>query len=160
PPDLTPPTGSIAINQGAGATASPNVTLYLSAQDVGCGVAAMAFSNDGVNFSSFEPYASTKAWTLPSGDGPKTVFAKFKDRADNVSQAVSATIVLDQVAPSGSVTINSGAAYATNRAVTLAIPATDGGSGVRQMYLSDGVTSSGWISYTTSSAWQLAVGDG
>jgi len=160
PPDLTPPTGSIAINQGAGATASPNVTLYLAAQDVGCGVASMAFSNDGVTFSAFESYASTKAWALPAGDGSKTVFVKFKDRADNTSPALSATIVLDQVAPTGAVVINNGAAYATNRNVSLGLAGSDSGTGVRQMYLFDGVTSSGWISYTTSAAWPLAAGDG
>ncbi len=158
--DLTPPTGSIAINQGAGATASPNVTLNLAAQDVGCGVASMAFSNDGVTFSAFESYASTKAWALPAGDGSKTVFVKFKDRADNTSPALSATIVLDQVAPTGAVVINNGAAYATNRNVSLGLAGSDSGTGVRQMYLFDGVTSSGWISYTTSAAWPLAAGDG
>ncbi|MFL5805200.1 MAG: hypothetical protein ACJ8CR_26100 [Roseiflexaceae bacterium] len=120
----------------------------------------MAFSNDGINFSPFEPYASTKAWTLPAGDGAKTVYAKFKDRADNVSQPVSATIVLDQTSPAGSVAINNGAAYTTNRTITLALTASDSGTGVRQMYLSDGVMSSGWISYTTSAAWALAGGDG
>jgi hypothetical protein len=114
PPDLTPPTGSISINQGAAATASPNVTLNLTAQDVGCGVAAMAFSNDGVSFTQFEPYAATRAWPLLPGDGTKTVYVKFKDRGDNVSQPVSATIVLDQTLPTpGAVTINNGAAYTT-----------------------------------------------
>jgi hypothetical protein len=160
PPDTTAPTGSIQINQGAAATASPAITLNLSAQDTGCGVASMAFSNDGINFSPFEPYVSTKAWTLPAGDGAKIVYAKFKDRADNVSQPVSAAIVLDQTSPTGSVAINNGAAYTTNRTITLALAASDSGTGVRQMYLSDGVTSSGWISHTTSTAWTFAGGDG
>jgi hypothetical protein len=158
--DLTPPTGSIAINQGAGATASTTVSLSLAAQDVGCGVATMAFSNDGSTFTSFEPYASTKVWTLPAEDGAKTVFVKFKDRADNVSEPVSATIILDQSAPTGSVLVNDGAAYTTNRIVTLALDASDSGTGVKQMYLSDGVTSSGWVSYATSAAWTLPAGDG
>jgi hypothetical protein len=160
PPDLTPPTGSMQINHGAVATASPDITLNLSAQDVDCGVASMAFSNDGINFSPFEPYANTKAWSLPLGDGAKTVYAKFKDRADNVSQSASATIVLDQTSPTGSVVINNGAAYTTNRTVALALTASDSGTGVRLMYLSDGVTSSGWISYTASTAWVFASGDG
>jgi hypothetical protein len=160
PPDLTPPTGSITINQGASATSSSIVTLNLAAQDVGCGVATMAFSNDGITFTSFGPYASTKIWTLPTEDGSKTVFAKFKDRADNVSEPVSAAIVLDQTAPAGSVTINDGAAYTTSRNVTLALDASDSGTGVKQMYLSDGVTSSGWIGYATGVAWILPAGDG
>jgi hypothetical protein len=160
PPDLTPPTGSIQINQGAAATASPAVTLNLSAQDAGCGVASMAFSDDGITYSAFEPYASTKAWTLSDGDGTKTVYAQIKDRANNVSQPASATIVLDQTVPTGTIAINNGAAYASNRVVTLAPAASDSGTGVKQMYLSDGVTSSGWMSYTTSAAWTLAGSDG
>jgi hypothetical protein len=90
----------------------------------------------------------------------RTVYVKFKDRADNSSQTVSATIVLDQAVPTGSVAINNGADYITNRNVTLALAANDSGTGARYMHLSDGVTSSGWISYTTSAAWALSSGDG
>jgi hypothetical protein len=160
PPDLTPPTGSIQINQGAATTPSPAITLNLSAQDVGCGVASVAFSNDGINFSAFEPYANTKAWSLSAGDGAKTVYAKFKDRADNVSQPMSATIVLDQTSPTGTVAINNGAPYTTNRLISLSLAASDSGTGVKQMYFSDGVASSGWISYTTSGAWTFAGDEG
>ncbi|HEU5098367.1 MAG TPA: VCBS repeat-containing protein [Roseiflexaceae bacterium] len=158
--DLSPPTGSITINQGAAVTASPNVTLNIGAQDVGCGVASMAFSNDGVSFGTFEPYASTKAWTLQAGDGLKTVYAMFKDRAHNTSPIVSTAIVLDQLAPTGGVQINSGAMYTTNRNVGLSLAASDVGTGVRYMALFDGLTSSGWISYTASAGWLLAGADG
>ena len=39
-------------------------------------------------------YATSKAWTLTSGDGAKTVYAKFKDASENVSSTVSDTITV------------------------------------------------------------------
>lgn len=101
--DTTPPTGSITINGGAAATRTTTVTLTLSASDTG-GVTQMQFSNDGVTFSTPEPYATTKSWTLASGDGTKTVRAKFKDAAGNWSAPVSDTIVLDTTPPTLSFT--------------------------------------------------------
>ena len=52
----------------------------------GSGVAKMQFSNDNTTWSGWETYATTKSWTLASGDGLKTVYAQFKDVAGNVTQ--------------------------------------------------------------------------
>jgi len=38
-------------------------------------------------------------FTLPAGDGTKTVYAWYKDAAGNVSPTASDTILLDQTAP-------------------------------------------------------------
>jgi hypothetical protein len=59
----------------------------------------MRFSNDNVVWSEAEANGATKAWTLPAGDGLKTVYAKFKDNAGNWSDPASATITLDTTAP-------------------------------------------------------------
>lgn len=56
----------------------PNVNLSLSCIDDGNACAEMNFSNDGINWSSWEPFASTKQWTLSSGYGPKNVFVKYQ----------------------------------------------------------------------------------
>lgn len=99
--DTIAPTGIVAINNNALYTTTTVVTLNLSATDTGSGMgtdAQMRFSNDNVNWSTPEPYATTKSWTLTSGDGPKTVYAKFKDIAGNWSSIVSDTINLDTVA--------------------------------------------------------------
>lgn len=99
PPDTTPPTGSVTINGGAPATNNATVTLTLSATDNVGAVAQMQFSNDGATYTPAEAYATTKTWTLPAGDGLKTVYVKFKDAAGNWSTAASATITLDTTPP-------------------------------------------------------------
>ena len=97
--DTTAPAGTITINSGAQNTNSPFVTLNLSATDSGSGLSQMRFSNDGTNWSTAEAYATSKSWTLATGDGTKTVYAKFKDVVGNWSNPVSHTIILDTVAP-------------------------------------------------------------
>jgi len=97
--DTTPPIGTILISDGAAYTNSLSVMLSLSATDNSGIVSQMQFSNDDVTYSSPEPYATTKTWTLLDGDGEKTVFVKFKDADGNWSEPVSDTINLDTVAP-------------------------------------------------------------
>jgi hypothetical protein len=58
----------------------------------------MAFSQDGVNFTPFEPFAGEKMITLEGSEGEKTIFVRFRDEAGNVED-VSATIILDQTPP-------------------------------------------------------------
>jgi len=85
--DTTPPAGAVTINSGAASTKNLTVTLSLSAGDNAGPVSQMKFSNDGTTYSAPEPYATSKTWTLASGDGTKTVYAKFKDLAGNWSAA-------------------------------------------------------------------------
>ena len=99
PHDHTPPTGTIVINAGATWTSTSSVTLSLSATDNSGTVANMRFSNDGVTYSTPEPYATTKSWSLASGDGSKTVSVQFADAAGNWSQPASDTIILDMTPP-------------------------------------------------------------
>jgi hypothetical protein len=67
--DTQAPTGSVVINGGAAHTNTLGVTLTLSASDETSGVRDMRFSNDGVDWSPWEAYATSKAWTLSTGDG-------------------------------------------------------------------------------------------
>jgi len=99
PSDTTPPTGTVTINAGASYTKTIVVTLTLSATDNSGAVSQMQCSNDNVTYSAAEAYATSKSWTLASGDGTKTVYAKFKDAAGNWSAAVSDTIILDSTPP-------------------------------------------------------------
>ena len=66
--------------------------------DSPAGVADMRFSNDGVTWSDWEPYATTKAWTLDPALGVKRVYAQYRDKVGNVSysgtSAASDTILL------------------------------------------------------------------
>ncbi len=97
--DTIVPTGSININSGATYANSATVTLNLSATDSGSGINTMSFSNDNVTYSTPEAYNTTKTYTLPTGDGTKTVYVKFYDKAGNVSTVYSKSIVLDTVPP-------------------------------------------------------------
>lgn len=82
-----------------GAQTLPPVTLTLSASDNSGIISQMRFSNDNADWSEWEPYAATKAWTLSTGDGNKTAYVQYKDPAGNISEAYSSTIVLDTAAP-------------------------------------------------------------
>jgi hypothetical protein len=97
--DTTPPTGSITINSNAQYTNKTQVTLTLSATDNSSGMDKMQFSNNNSTWSTAETYATTRTWTLTSGDGTKTVYVKFSDKAGNWSQAYSDTIILDTTPP-------------------------------------------------------------
>lgn len=95
--DSKPPViQSFRINQGDAATKSSSVNLDILAFDLGSTVTQMAFSNDGVNFSTPEAFNSTKAWSLVSSKGAKTVWVKVKDANGFWTNAVSAEIFFDK----------------------------------------------------------------
>ena len=75
--DGAPPTGSIAINNNAVYTASADVTLSLSSSSTR-GISQMCISNTTI-CSSWEPYTTSKLWTLTTGGSLKFVYAWFKD---------------------------------------------------------------------------------
>jgi len=87
---------SLIINENAAYTNSLNVALSLSAKNA----FQMAISNT-TDFAgiSWEPYQTTKKWTLTKGDGKKTVYAKFRSPDGGVSQVISDTIILDTTPP-------------------------------------------------------------
>jgi hypothetical protein len=99
PSDTNPPTGIIVINSGDDVTQSLLVTLDLSAEDDESGMgtgAKMSFSNDNIQWSAPEPFALTRDWVLSTGEGEKTVYAKFCDCGGNwMSEPVSDSIRLE-----------------------------------------------------------------
>ncbi len=101
PPDTTPPTGTMKINNGAQYTNSASVVLALLAQDNlgGSGVSLMQFSDENITWSTPEPYTTTKTWTLTLGEATKTVYVKFIDAAGNSSAPYLAEIILDTMPP-------------------------------------------------------------
>ena len=94
--DTAAPTGTVLINNAATSTRTRSVTLTLSATDPSptSGVSEMRISNSqsGLSSASWEPYATTKAWTLSSGAGTKTVYVQYRDAAGNRSAVVTDTI--------------------------------------------------------------------
>jgi PKD repeat protein len=157
--DSEPPTGSILINTKDTYTDNPAVNLALSATD-NVGVTEMRLSYNG-SWHDWEAYASSKGVTLTGGDGTQLVSVQYRDAAGNTSNTYADTIILDTTPPSGSISIDSGATYASSTPVTLSLSATDSGSGVAAMRFSNGGSGwSSWESYTASRSWTLASGDG
>jgi hypothetical protein len=90
--DTTPPTNlSLSINNGAEITNDRNVSLTIGATDANYMMISNASDFSG---AEWETYATTKTWQLTADYEHKTVYAKFKDNANNVSTSVSASITL------------------------------------------------------------------
>ncbi|HNV86832.1 MAG TPA: interleukin-like EMT inducer domain-containing protein [Candidatus Omnitrophota bacterium] len=159
--DTAVPAGGIQINGGAQYSNKASVMLTLTATDAGSGIDKMSFSTDGTTWTTPEAYATTKAFTLPSGDGSKTVYVKYYDKSGKVSVNYSKAIILDSVAPAGSLKINSGGAYTNSAGVALTLTGTDATSGVEKMSFStDGTTWTTPEAYATTKAFTLSSGDG
>ncbi len=161
--DTTPPTGAIVINDNRSVTNSPGVTLALTWNDgAGSGTARMRFSNDGATWTAWEPLAATRAYTLPAGEGYKTVRVQFLDRTNIKSAVYSDYIRVDTIPPTGSIVINNGASSTKTPSVTLGLTWSDGtGSGVSRMRFSDnGATWTPWEALKATRAYTLPAGAG
>lgn len=156
--DNTAPTGSISINGGASHTGATSATVTLSATDAASGVSKMRFSLDNVNWSAWETYAASRSYTLPAGDGTKNLYVQYKDTAGNISTPYLDSIILDTLAPTGSVSLNSGATGTTSAMVTATVSASDSGGSVSQMQFSwDNITWQAWQSYAASKSLTVPV---
>ena len=96
--DGTPPSATISINNGATYTTTTSVTLSLTYSDGGSGVDKCRYKNSGGSWTSWQACTPTKAWTLTSGDGTKTVYYRVRDKAGNIRQVYD-TIILDTTNP-------------------------------------------------------------
>ena len=90
---------------------------------------------------------------------------KSQDAAGNLTTSSDYTFTTiappDTTAPTGTISINSGASYTTSTSVTLTLSCSDSGSGCSQMRLSNnGTTWNAWENYATSKTWTLASTDG
>jgi hypothetical protein len=90
--DKTAPTGVITTSQTSSTT---SITLTLSASDTTSGIAQMRFSNGNSDWSTWEPFATSKMWNLPSGDGTKTVNVQFMNDAGLTSSTYNSTVNLE-----------------------------------------------------------------
>ena len=132
--DALPPTGSVKINNNAAWTRVPTVTLALAATDAS-GVASMCISNTS-SCTAWQPFASSKAWTLALGDGLKVVSVWFRDRVGNVTAGpMQGQILLDGTAPGNPTALTSSShavsTWSADRTVAIQwAGATDAGSGV------------------------------
>ena len=74
-----PPEGTITIAAGDQTVHQRAVNVTIDASVAVGTVTQMRFSNDAVSWSSWEPYATQKSWSLSSGaNGLRSVYAAFK----------------------------------------------------------------------------------
>ncbi len=117
--DTTPPEGSVVINSGTRITRITALLMTLNAGDgpLGSGVTEMCVSEDGETWQPWEPFVQSRFITIAPGQGWRTVYARFRDRAGNVNpQPASDTVALkpyplavDQESPAN-ITTGSGTA--------------------------------------------------
>lgn len=160
--DVTSPTGSININNGATYATSRNLSLTLSASD-NIQVSKMSFKVDNGAWQTPVAYTSPYTLTISPGDGTRTVYVKFIDSAGNESGAYSDTIILDESIPViSNFTINNNAEWAGAGGLTLNIDATDNGTGISEMQFSnDNATWSSWQTFAgIKEGWQPTPGNG
>jgi M6 family metalloprotease-like protein len=155
--DTDSPNGTIIINNRSQYTNMNSVTITPSASD-SSGVTNVRLSNDNIGFIDFS-YSSGINWTLPTGEGKKTVYAQFKDGAGNWSDSTQASINVDTTPPVGSVAINYGSSFTKSRDVTLNLSGVDT-SGISLMGLSNDNLTFIQSLFASSVPWTLTIGDG
>ena len=171
--DITAPTGSVSINNGAYRTNSLTVTLELSAAD-NIGVTGYYFSTSAippsphtVGWTSATPainYKEDVSYTLSDDDGKNTVYVWYKDASGNISDAASDSIIVDTTPPT--ITIanpTSGSTYkTTSKTINISGSASDSTSEINNVVWSTGKgkdeTESKTISWTISNI-DLLEGD-
>lgn len=94
----------VTINYGATYATTVSVTLILSSNDPQYTIAQMCFSNDNITFTNWESYTTSRSWTLPEGDGLKTVYAQFMNGTGSISPLYFDTIILDATPPTITIT--------------------------------------------------------
>lgn len=110
---------SFSINNNSKYTNSRDVTLTL----IGDGIDTMCISNSE-ECSYYEPFKTTKDWTLTNGNEEKTVYVYYKDSEGNLISSLSKNIILDTVAPTNnSVKLAEGTSQ--NRTLTLSSEGAD-----------------------------------
>ena len=98
------PVGTININSGSPYTNMVDATLAFTCSSPAGDCTEMQLSNDNIAWSTSEVFATSRAWTLTTGEGIKTVYVKFKDNAGEWSNVYSDSIILDTIAPAVAIT--------------------------------------------------------
>lgn len=123
--------GAVAIEEGAERTGHAVVLLTIDVP-VGARVRLIQISNEQTfEGAEWDTVEKEVMWILEEEDGVKTVHVRFVDDRDIVSIPVTDSIVLDQTAPTVSVTLDGGSPYTTDPAVSGTIAYEDASGPVR-----------------------------
>ena len=152
--DITPPT----------TTASPPGGIYNTAQSVtltcndgtGSGCDKIYYTTDGST-----PTTSSPVYSTPINISATATLEYFAtDKGGNSESVKRQTYTIDTTPPTGTITINSGAASTNSTNVTLTLSCSDAQGCSQMQFSNDNVTYSSSETYATTRAWSLAAGDG
>lgn len=161
---------SMSINNGASSTNSLTVTLSIYCTGNNCsyaGIGKLQFSNDNTTWGNPISYTAGASypWTLSSGDGTKTVYAKVIKMSDGqpYTGVLSDAILLNTAVPQVfSISINNGTPYSNLTAVNLTIGCGDANCANIKMvqFSNDNINWSSLVNYTAGALypWTLASG--
>ncbi|NOZ84841.1 MAG: hypothetical protein GXP49_00985 [Deltaproteobacteria bacterium] len=175
--DTNPPRGTVSIAEGRFVTV-PEITLVINSADAArvCIVDGAPGPGDCVQQGDWQDYAGSIAHVLPGSEGEHAVFVKLKDRAGNESDYLEASAVLDLSPPyNGSIEVTGtvfdlagspvdDTTLTALSEVQLKIEASDSGSGVAEVMISNDPSFSGatWRPYTETpmvlDGWSLGAG--
>ncbi len=157
-----PQNPSVVINENAPYATNPERKLY--AQVKADDARFVQVSTNREMESAWLPYRPIIPVDMPETEGQITVYARFKDEAGNISEAVFDDIIIDFTPPQITFfTIDNDSAFIndTTRQVTLSIRADD----AKMMFISNQIitksdTSIIWEPYAESRKWVLEKGEG
>ncbi len=157
-----PKQGRIKINRGAEycTDVSAMVTLDLYAIEA---THMMISNNQNFDGASWIPYQGIyQNWPLDgTEDGDKKVYAKFKDKADNETTPVVASIKLDRQEPVGEeIIIDGGREYTNDKTNNVELELKAEGAIEMMISNSSHFKSSRWEPYKENLNWTLYGGDG
>lgn len=163
---------SIMVNKDIIYTKTREIEIVIEINEVTSNIAKIAFGDDGILWTDWievqltNPKADsqfiTAQYTLPSGDGQKTIYYKIQDSAGNTVDYIFDNIILDTVPPEElSVQINDNSEFTNSEEVTLSVHAKDLLSGIYEMSFStDDATWSAWEPFNPEKSYTLPTTDG
>jgi hypothetical protein len=171
---MLPTISSTSINGGAAVATSTTVSVAVGASDDRSGLAQYQLSEaadfSGGTTTAWTAWTPSPTYTVSAGDGTRTVYARVRDAAGNVSTEAALnhdSIIVDAQGPTftSAVVLAGGATTTTGTTVSIAFTAADTGSSVAHYRLSedpdflDGTTTA-WTAVPLPTTCTLSGGDG
>jgi hypothetical protein len=149
---------SMEIDGGAEFTKGEDVTLNVYANDAD----EMRFKNAGGEWSQWEAYCTTKAWSIGDDYGGHRVFGQFRNDWGKAEYNVVDVITkVATMADRVHIELDSGAEMTNSTTVSVDLDIGDAEPTLVSMSLRDegGIWSS-WTPFITPTTWSLSAGDG
>jgi hypothetical protein len=154
----TPDDGEVALSWTGYTDATSGVASYKVMQATG----STAPANCTTGTPVYDGTATSTTLTALTNGTTYAFRVCAVDTAGNISTGatISAVPASETTPPTGTISLNAGAAWTNSSTVTATLSATDVGSTVAEACLSNTTTCSTWFAYTTSKSWAMATGTG